>query len=243
MSSPLIIAGSAFAAVAAGTMCRAIFAPRSQMFGPVLFRGQRTGPPRLAISFDDGPHPYATPLVLDVLRDHRVAAAFFVVGNHAAAHPDLLRRMHAEGHVVGNHSLAHAYGGCFYRSRYWRREITLTDDLIEQVIGLRPALFRPPMGFKTPHITGSARSTGHATITWSRRGFDGVHTTAQRIIDRLAHRAVSGDIVLLHDGRVQPVRRDLNATLSALPALIETWRSRGLEIVRVDDLLGIKAYQ
>jgi len=238
MSSPLIIAGSAVVAIGAAVMSRAIFAPRSQVCGRVLFRGGMDGPPRIAITFDDGPHPVATPRVLDILGERQVIGTFFVVGRFAQKYPDLIRRIHAEGHLIGNHSWSHSNWGTFRHKRYWRQEIERTDALIEGIISKRPTLFRPPMGFKTFHITKSAAGAGHATVTWSRRAFDGVRTTERQIVARLSERVSPGDIVLLHDGEVPPFRRNLEATIRSLPHLIDAWRARGLEIVRLDELLS-----
>jgi peptidoglycan-N-acetylglucosamine deacetylase len=99
------------------------------------------------------------------------------------------------------------------------------------------------MGFKTFHVTRAARCTGHATVTWSRSGRDGVRTSRERIVRRLAPHVRARDIVLLHDGEVAPISRNIDATIAALPDLLASWRAGGLEIVRLDDLLGVNAYQ
>jgi len=243
MTGPLMIAGAALTATVIGVMCRAIFAPRSQICGRVLFRGTTDGPPRIALTFDDGPHPVETPRVLDVLSEHQVPAAFFIIGRFARQHPEIVRRIHEDGHLIGNHSWNHSNWGTFRHHRYWLEEIERTDDLIQNIIGRRPALFRPPMGFKTFHIIKSANRTGHATVTWSQRAFDGLRTTEHRIMRRLSDRVSAGDIVLLHDGEAPPFRRNLGATIAALPRLIQAWQSRGLRMVRLDELLGVAGYQ
>ena len=243
MVTPLVIAGTTVAATAVGVLARAMFSPRSQLFGHVLFRGSTDDPPRFALTLDDGPHPIVTPRVLDILRERRVPAAFFVIGHFVKRHPELVRRIHDEGHLVGNHSWSHSTWGTFRRTKYWRDEISRADDLIESITGERPALFRPPMGFKTFHVTKSASRARHATVTWSQRAFDGVRTSEDRIMRRLSSRVSAGDIVLLHDGEVPPFHRNLSATAAALPRLIEAWRSRRLEAVRLDVLLGVAAHQ
>jgi hypothetical protein len=86
----------------------------STMWGPVLSRGRPTAA-RLALTFDDGPLPGTTDRVLDDLRDAGVRAAFFVIGRHAEQWPDLVRRMHDEGHLVGNHSHEHLHTGLLGR--------------------------------------------------------------------------------------------------------------------------------
>jgi peptidoglycan/xylan/chitin deacetylase (PgdA/CDA1 family) len=237
---PAVVGGAAaVAALAAGT-----FAPASSFWGPVLSRATRDRRTGVALTFDDGPTPGASDRVLDALAELRVKAAFFVVGRNALRFPGLVARMHEEGHVVGNHTLDHAHFGLFRRWRYWQHQLTETDEIIRNITGRRPALFRPPMGIKTLHIARAAAASGYATVTWSRRAFDGVGTSSDRIVRRLGPASEPGDILLLHDG-VEPNApgRDPGATVAALRPLVETLRSRGLEPRRVDELLGLPAYQ
>ena len=110
------------------------------------------------------------------------------------------------------------------------------------MIGVRPLLFRPPMGVKTWHTDIARRRTGHTTVTWSRRAVDGIPTSAEKILRRFAG-AATGEILLLHDG-VEPHApcTDRTATLAAIPRLIEKLRSAGLPPVRLDELLKVKPY-
>jgi peptidoglycan/xylan/chitin deacetylase (PgdA/CDA1 family) len=220
----------------------ATISPSCPLWGPVITRG-RAGSKRVALTFDDGPTPGMTDRMLDVLRDRAVPAAFFVVGANAQRHPDLLRRIHAEGHLIGNHSFHHHHYGIMRRDRYWDREVRTTDDLIESILRVRPALFRPPMGIRTWHTTGAARRFGHRVINWSRRAIDGLPTTPQRIARRLGE-VVDGDIIMLHDG-VEPNARhhDRSATVEAVPMLLDRLRDAGLSPVRLDELLELPAYQ
>ena len=237
---PLAVAASAAgAALAGGT-----FAPRSSFWGPVLSRAPKGQGQGVALTFDDGPTPGATDRVLDVLGELGVKAAFFVVGRNVQRHPMLVERMHAEGHVVANHTMDHAHFGVFRRQGYWRRQVDDTDETIRQIIGRRPALFRPPMGIKTLHITRAATASGHAIVTWTRRAFDGVATSPDRIVQRLGPTSGLGDILLLHDG-VEPhaTRRDPSATVAALRPLVESLRRRNLEPRPLDEMLGVRAYQ
>ena len=169
--------------VIGATLGWGIFHPRSAMMGPVLFRADSAheGSPRVALTFDDGPTPDATVAVLDALRDLDAPAAFFVVGVNADRHPDLLRRIDAEGHLIGNHTLDHSRQGLWGRHVYWRRQMEETGDIIFDLIGKRPALFRPPMGYKHWHLMYQARQTGHHVVTWSRRAFD----TAPRALEHV----------------------------------------------------------
>ena len=232
------------AAAAAAVLANGTFAPASNFWGPVLSRAPFGDGRGVALTFDDGPTPGATDRTLDVLGELQVKAAFFVVGRNARRHPKLLERIHAEGHLVGNHTLDHSHFGLFGRTGYWKNQVAEADETIRQIIGRRPALFRPPMGIKTWHVTEAAAAAGHTVVTWTRRAFDGVATSSDRIVRRLAPSSEAGDILLLHDG-LEPnaVRRDTSATVAALRPLIEQLRHRGLEPRPLDAMLALPAYQ
>jgi peptidoglycan/xylan/chitin deacetylase (PgdA/CDA1 family) len=225
----------------AGVASYATFVPRSALWCPVISRA-RADQPRVALTFDDGPWPESTPAILDILAEAGVSAAFFVIGRNAAAHPGLLARICSEGHILGNHSYDHDHIGIFGRRRYWLDQIDRTDTLIASAARAMPAFFRPPMGLKTPHMAAGLRARGHHVIAWSRRAFDGVATTPVRIASRLS-RCRAGDVVALHDGVDPDAWRDPQTTVRALPAVIRSLRTRGLEPVRLDRLLGLPAYR
>jgi peptidoglycan/xylan/chitin deacetylase (PgdA/CDA1 family) len=237
--NPLLIATPLAAAVAGFTY--ATVAPTSCFWGHVVSRGPRDTR-RIALTFDDGPTAGATDRVLDTLRHHGVRATFFVIGRNVERSPELVQRMHDEGHQVANHTYSHSHYASLGRGRYWRDEIHRTDEAIQRIIGVRPVIFRPPVGVKTWHTLGQARRLGHTTVTWSRRAWDGLSTSPEKILSRLTH-LTAGDIVLLHDG-IQPHRttRDPTPTLEALPRLLESIHRRQLAPVRIDELLGIPAY-
>lgn len=220
----------------------ASLSPQGHIWGDVISRGPADSSHRIALTFDDGPTAGATDCLLDVLGELGVPAAFFVVGANVRRWPDLVRRMHGEGHVVANHSFDHSHFGFFRGRRYWQRQVERTNAEIEAVIGRRPALFRPPMGVKTWYITGSARRAGQAVVTWSRRGMDGINTTSHRITRRIGPRAQAGDIVLLHDGVEPHSRRDPFVTVTALRPIIHQLYERGLQLVRLDELVGVEPY-
>lgn len=239
---PTVFTATTTAAV--GLLAYGTFVPRSSFWGPVVYRAGDPGCGSVALTFDDGPTPGATDRVLDVLGELGARASFFVVGRHVERFPKLVERMHDEGHLVANHSLDHEHFGLFGRRGYWREQVGRTDRLIEQVIGRRPAMFRPPMGIKTYYSAKAAAEAGHTVVTWSRRAFDGVPTESERIVARLGPRARGGDVLLLHDGIDPQGRpRDPSPTAEAIKPLVEMLRNRGLSVARVDDVLGVRAYQ
>jgi peptidoglycan-N-acetylglucosamine deacetylase len=234
MNGPLI-AGALTAGVLTGAIAYPLAMPTCQWFGPVTARGPSNGPPRVALTFDDGPWPGATDQILDLLRRLNVRAAFFVIGRYVEAHPELVERIDGEGHLIGNHSFDHPALGFLRGQSFWREQLEKTDAAIERCIGKRPALFRPPLGLKTPAIFKAAAA--HQTITWTRRAMDGLTTTPHRILDRLVPATRAGDIVALHDGVGPQSKRDPTATVRAVEPLVLRLRERGLEPVRIDDFI------
>ena len=232
------------AAAGAGVLVRGTVSPRSSFWGPVLSKGRPGTGRSVALTFDDGPTPGATDRVLDTLGELGVRAAFFVVGRNAQQHPTLVERIAAEGHLVANHTLDHSHYGMFGRDRYWLRQVTETDEILRAILGVRPAMFRPPMGLKTWHITRAAAAAGHTVVTWTRRALDGIGTSPAKIVERLAPRSEPGDILLLHDG-VEPHarRRDRSPSVAAVRPLVEQLRRKGLEPRPLDELLRVPAYQ
>jgi peptidoglycan/xylan/chitin deacetylase (PgdA/CDA1 family) len=237
----------ATAAIGAATFFSAgaygLFNPASRMWGPVISRG-REDDPRVALTFDDGPLPGSTDVILDALAALNVRAAFFVIGVHVQRWPDLVRRMHDEGHTLGNHTFDHSHTGLFGRDRYWRDQIRRTDDAIERIIGRRPALFRPPMGYKHWHVMNMAAETGHDVVTWSRRANDVRPTQPSAILQRLIEPSRGGDVLTLHDGNDPSLKPyDRAGTRDAVRPLVEGLRRRGLEPARLDELIRRPAYQ
>lgn len=235
-----ILVGGACAAAAAGVVAAGVFLPRNALFGQVLWRG-REDSGCVALTFDDGPLPEGTGPILDILERERVAATFFVIGRRAREHPELLRRIHEGGHQVGNHSLDHDRAGLFRGWAYWRTQVEGCQDVISSVLGVRPALFRAPMGFKSPPLMEAVRERGMLVAGWSRRAGDGVNTRAESIVRRVSG-VGGGEVVLLHDGRDHASGRMVGATIEALPRVIAEVRARGLRLVRLDTLLGVPAY-
>jgi len=225
-----------------GALGWATFWPSSRLWGPVVARGPANGAARYALTFDDGPSLESTPAVLDILGELGVRAAFFVIGANARQRPDLLQRMHDEGHVVANHSFDHHHFAMFRGRRYWDRQLADTDAVIAQAIGVRPALFRPPVGIKTGFVMRAAARRGQTVVAWSRRAVDGISTTPQRILCRLLPHTRAGDILLLHDGVEPHMERDPMPTIRSLKPLVLGLRHRGLEATPLEELLGLEPY-
>lgn len=190
------------------------------------------GDPRVALTFDDGPNPQATPAILDVLRAENVTATFFLLGKHVERWPDIARRVASDGHDLGNHGYHHQKLH-FRGPAYVRVDLALGTDAITRAAGAAPAFFRAPHGFRSPWVSGIARDLGQRTVGWTL----GVWDSDRPGVDEIARRAVDGSragtILLLHDGDGSDPNGDRMQTAHALPRIIRELRERGFEFARL----------
>ncbi len=154
---------------------------------------------KILLTFDDGPDPDTTPLVLDVLQRHHQRAIFFLIGEKVERNPEIVKEIVRRGHIVGNHTWSHSPWANFRGRDYLEQEIRKTDDAIEKACGIRPTLFRPPLGV-TPHFLRSLmRKTGHTVVGWDVRSLDTRDVPRSQVLRRIERRMSEGSIVLLHD--------------------------------------------
>lgn len=225
----------AVAVVGAATLgAWAAFRPGSPVFGPVLRRGPEQ--PRAALTFDDGPGP-STAAILDALAHEGVLATFFVLGRQVRRHPDLLRRMHDEGHQIASHGYDH--GIMVMRGpRYVRDQIQRTEDAVAEALGGEgpSRLFRAPHGFRGPTTWLAVRSTGYRMIGWTKGVFDSADPGAQVVVERSARALGPGCILLLHDADGWGPNRPRAHTAAAIPGICAAAREKGLDLVTLDSL-------
>jgi peptidoglycan/xylan/chitin deacetylase (PgdA/CDA1 family) len=218
-----------------------VFDPRSSRYVATLHHGSRAQR-TIALTFDDGPDPRFTPQVLDLLAAAKVPATFFVVGERALAHPDLVARIDREGHLVGNHGHTHGFGFHFGGVAAYARELDAFDRALAPMLGRACRFFRPPQGFRTPPLAKALRARDVVCVNWSRRGFDSVRRDANAILATLVAGLEEGAIFLLHDGAGLGGSHDRSPTLALLPRFIAEARQRGFTFVPLDELLGTPAY-
>lgn len=204
--------------------------PRSRLLGANMLRLPDAAASRneIAITFDDGPDPDVTPKVLEILDLHQAKASFFVIGDKAAAYPDLVREIAKRGHSVENHSRKHSSAFGFLAWTALMKDIGAAQQIIAGITGRSPAFFRSPMGIRNPMLDPVMARLGLRYITWTRRGFDTVAGDPELVLERLTHRLAAGDILLLHDRGA----RDRRAmVLEVLPALLDRIAAAGLKPV------------
>ena len=183
------------------------------------------------LTFDDGPDAKNTPAILDILKEHGIHATFYVVGSMAEAHPDVLRRIFAEGHAIGNHSYSHRYDILYPNKENFLEEIVHTDDIIYNILGVRPLLVRAPGGAAsmfTPGYSAMLKENGYVNHDWNVSSEDaaGNNISVQHILGSISYTVAArpkdrGAIVLMHskDGK--------ETTVEALPAIIDMLQGAG----------------
>ena len=225
----LVIAGIGGALVV-GTQPLFAFALLERLTPNLVWRVE-TDRPLVALSFDDGPDPTHTPQVLEILKDSGATATFFLIGNRAEAHPELVRRIKAEGHEVGNHYISR-------RStlRHSDDEFLRYLDQAERTLGIAttPKLFRPPGGVARPRQLRLARERGYSCVLGSAYPYDGRRPPRVEYIQWLIEKNLApGTIVILHDGI-----RDPSRSIAALPHILATGRERGFRFVSIGALMA-----
>jgi peptidoglycan/xylan/chitin deacetylase (PgdA/CDA1 family) len=192
----------------------------------------RRGNPKykeVALTFDDGPHRESTPSILAILDRYHIKATFFVVGQMAAAAPDLIRAEALAGHEIGNHTYHHVN---LQKATTVQasEEIEWCNREVESIIARRPATFRPPGGKYDERVMGIARTLGLATVLWTDDPADYASPGTDVIMQRITADVAPGSVILLHDG--------VDQTILALPPLIFALRNQGYEFVTVSEMLG-----
>ena len=205
----------------------------------VQHSGKSTGK-ILCLTFDDGPHPDYTPRILDILKAKRVPATFFVVGINADNNPGIVHREYAEGHEIGNHTYSHpniALLSPFLQDQ----QLDTTQRIIENMLGVSTTFFRPPYNAdsepQTPEELAPvnlAKELGYATVaeTIDPRDWEpGI--SSDGIVNEVNNEIGNGHIILLHDAG-----GNREATVAALPRIIDRYLAQGYHFGLVSDLVG-----
>lgn len=205
--------------------------PQLRFFGDFICAGPVMGR-RVALTFDDGPDPRSTPLLLDWLRAEKLPATFCCIGQKVEQYPELAARIRAEGHRVENHSYAHSYYTNFYGRRRLREELGRAQAAIRQACGQAPKYYRPPVGLSNPNTFRAAADLGLQVLGWNVRSLDTVITEPAQIVERICRRLRPGAVILLHDGNQPPAK-----VLATVKTLLDELRRLGYEVVELEELL------
>jgi peptidoglycan/xylan/chitin deacetylase (PgdA/CDA1 family) len=231
----IAVAGVALVGYVALVLC-GVLVLRLGMFADVVWRGEDDAR-GVALTFDDGPSAAHTPRILDLLDEAGVKATFFVIGRKAAAHPEIVRDIAKRGHAVGVHGYQHDRLFSLRSPGYVRTDLQRAIKTLEEIVGTRPTLFRPPIGHSNAVIAKAARKLELTVVGWSVRALDGVAgARPERVASRVARGLRDGAIVLLHDAAEHDDREP--AAVAALPRILEAMRNKELDGVRVDAWLS-----
>lgn len=219
---PYITLASAAAASYAGY---ATMSPASQLYGRTLTHGSDPG--QMALTFDDGPNDPHTLHLLDVLAKHNARATFFLIGKYVRQRPDIVRAIAAAGHEIGNHTESHPNLILVSAARL-RQELSDCNKALEDALGTKVTLFRPPFGGRRPNVLRTARGMGLSPVMWSVTGYDWSAKSAAEIVGKVNRQVDSrhkaqGEIVLLHDGGHLAFGTDRSYTVEATRLLLQRY--------------------
>lgn len=192
----------------------------------------------IAFTFDDGPDPKYTPLLLDLLVKYKIKATFFVLGSKAEKHPELILRIHKDGHLIGIHNFVHRSNWVMFP---WtiRRDLDYSASVVEGITGVRPIYYRPPWGLL--NLFDFFILKPYKIILWSVMAEDWKSKGgSEKIKKRLLNKIKNGDVILLHDSG-DTIGADEDApmnTINALKVVIKEMQNKGYTCVRMDEMLG-----
>ena len=187
----------------------------------------------MALTFDDGPHPENTEALLELLREYRITATFFVIGENIRYFPDVFEKLLQSEVEIGNHTDTHpkleGQGAGLLSD-----EIARCEREIVSRGGKRPTLFRPPEGVRNEVVTGVCREAGYRTVYWTLDTLDWTGAPSASIEKAIFSGVKDGSIILCHDYIVGG-----GHTVEAMRTVISRLLSEGYEFVTVSELLGV----
>jgi peptidoglycan/xylan/chitin deacetylase (PgdA/CDA1 family) len=184
---------------------------------------------RVCITFDDGPNPSTTNIVLDELKKRDLKATFFMIGKNVDAFPDSVKKVRDEGHEIANHSYTHPQLGKMPEDKV-RTEIERCQESIEKASGIRPVWFRPPYGSFTSKQNKIAADNHLSVVMWSVDPFDWKKPGPPVVTQRVLAQSNPGSIILLHDIHKQ--------TAEAVPAILDGLLERDYTFATMSGFLG-----
>lgn len=200
-----------------------------------IFRKTGISQKKIALTFDDGPHPVQTPEILKILREYHVHATFFVIGVNVRNYPDKIPEILSDGHEIGNHTFSHK---CLANESIYQvsQELFQCEKAIYETGEYRPKLFRPPGGIIDETVKRFCEEWDYSVILWSIDTRDWSHRSPEEITKEILTSVRPGDIILMHDyiGGYTP-------TATVLRSIIPELRRMGYEFCTVSELIETKS--
>ena len=182
-------------------------------------------PPRIALTFDDGPSPLYTERLLDGLKERGVVATFFVTGENAESCPDLIRREKADGHLIGNHTYSHIQLTSDNKEVF-REELVKTNKILKAITGENVTYIRPPYGSWDKSLE---QDLNMFPVLWNVDPLDWCTPDAGLVMSRVLQQVEDGDIILLHDY--------YDTSVTAALMIVDEMKKQGYEFVTVEEIL------
>lgn len=180
---------------------------------------------RIALTFDDGPHPACTPQLLDGLKARGVKASFFITGQNAEKYPELVERMQREGHLIGNHTYSHIQLTKQNREQF-REELVKTNGIIREITGEDPVFVRPPYGSWDKKFE---EELNMFPVLWTIDPLDWCTKDAGNVARRVISKAKENAVILMHD--------EYDSTVRAALSVVDALQGEGYEFVTVEEIL------
>jgi len=180
---------------------------------------------KIAITFDDGPHPSYTVQLLDGLKERGIHATFFVTGEHAELHPDIIERMHDEGHLIGNHTYSHIQLTKNNR-KVFKEELIKTNEILKEITGEEVQYVRPPYGSWDKSFE---KELNMFPVLWTVDPLDWCSKNVDCVVEKIVNKVGENDIILLHDY----YETSVTAALEVIDELLD----EGYTFVTVDEIL------
>lgn len=191
---------------------------------------------QVALTFDDGPDETITPQVLDILKQYQVKATFFLKGNQLNKYPDLVKKIYANGNQIASHAYSHQELNKINKDDI-DKEIIASDQAFIRTIGSVPAMIRPPFGAINQDVLDICGQEEEKVILWSIDTLDWSQPEPAHIAQNVLDNVRPGEIILLHSCK------DRDATVQALPTIIEGLQEKGYQMVTLSELLQLPAYK
>ncbi len=179
----------------------------------------------VVLTFDDGPDPETTPQILQILEEYQVKATFFVIGDKAEQHAEIIKDIDQKGHTIGNHSYSHSNWIPFFRVKKLKADFDLCSEIVFSIIGKRMNWMRPPFGATSSKYTGFLKKTNLQAVGWSFRSMDTVAKSSSALAEKTAKAITEGkgQIMLFHDTK--------KVTVEALPKILQTLKQKGIKVL------------
>ena len=187
---------------------------------------------KIALTFDDGPHPRYTGEILQILEEYGITATFFIIGVNAENYPEALQMILESGCEIGNHTYSHVRINQMEPNEI-KNQILKCEDVLYEKTGVRPCVFRPPEGIVPTGLNDIMKEINYNTVLWSIDTLDWAMNPSQNIAKTVLNGLRGGDIILMHD-----YVSGGNTTCEALRLIIPKILAKGYEFVTVSELIN-----